>query len=93
MSTARFAIDRIAVTLHGALPTDVSVRSLEMALIERLGVWRPDVSDAASVHLGNVDLGSVAPAARLDAPMLATIIADRLTDWIDGAITQSQEDV
>lgn len=95
MSTARFAIDRIVVTLAGITPAEAerTARSLESALSERLGGWRPDVAGASPMNLGNIDLGSIALAARLDAPTLATIIGDHLIAWIDAAITRSGEDV
>jgi hypothetical protein len=93
MSTARFAIDRIAVTLQGISPAEAerTARSLEAALVERLGGWRPDIAGASPMHLGDADLGSIKLATRLDAQMLATIVADRLTAWIDGAIVRPEE--
>lgn len=85
---ARIAIDRIAVTLQGVSPAEAEStgRTLEAALIERLGGWRPDVAGSAPLTLGTVDLGSV-QLARLDAPTLATILADRLAAAINRAVS------
>jgi hypothetical protein len=91
MSAARFDIEQITVTLDGALPTAVSARSFQMALIERLGAWQPDLDGVSSLQLGNVDLGNAVSVGRLDAPGLATIVADRLIDRIGRAIARSQE--
>jgi hypothetical protein len=93
--TARFAIDRVVVTLAGIAPAEAerTARALHGALIERLGGWRPDVAGAAPLNLGVLDLGSIGLAARLDAATLAAVVGDRMMASIDAAITRSQEKV
>jgi hypothetical protein len=93
MDSARVAIEHIAVTLPGVAPGDAAVieRTLEAALIERLGGWRPDLAGAGSLAFGDVDLGSAVLARRLDGATLAEIIADRLAGWLDGAIARAKE--
>jgi hypothetical protein len=92
--TARFAIDRVVVTLAGITPAEAerTARALQGALIERLGGWRPDVAGTAPLNLGVLDLGSI-ELARLDAATLAAIVGDRMMASIDAAITRSQEKV
>jgi hypothetical protein len=93
MDGARFTIDHIAVTLPGVAAGDAAgiERTLEAALIEQLGGWRPDLAGAGSLALGDVDLGSAVLARRLDGATLAEIIADRLVGWLDGAIARAKE--
>jgi hypothetical protein len=93
MADARFTIDYIAVTLPGVSPGDAAGldRTLEAALIERLGGWRPELAGAVSLALGDVDLGSARLSRRLDGATLAEIIADRLVERLDDAIAQPKE--
>jgi len=88
MSDTSVDIDRIAVTLYGVSPTEAqgAATTLASMLRQRLAGWRPDVAGAAPVELGNVDLGSVEIGARLDAPMLTTLLADRLIAQLDRAM-------
>jgi hypothetical protein len=89
MSTNRFAIERIEVTLVGMPQADAerTARSLEAALTERLGGWRPDLS-VAPMDLGDIDLGTVDLVARLDADILATLLFERFTDRIEEAVAE-----
>ena len=88
MSATRFAIDRVEVTLVGVPPADAesTVRSLEAALMDRLGGWRPELAGAMPMHLGDVDLGIVDLSARLDAGTLATLVFERLGDRLEQAV-------
>jgi hypothetical protein len=88
MSETLVLIDRIALTLFGLSPAEAQGAADAFAplLRERLAGWRPDVAGAAPVDLGNLDLGSVDIAVRLDAPALATLLADRLIAQLDGAL-------
>ena len=93
MDGARFTIDHIAVTLPGVAPGDAAgiERTLEVALIERLGGWRPALAGAGSLALGDLDLGSAALARRIDGSTLAEIIADRLVGLLDQTIARARE--
>ncbi|GLR87952.1 hypothetical protein [Bradyrhizobium iriomotense] len=91
-------IDRIELTLFGVSPAAAqsAATELEALLRQRLAGWRPDIAGTAPVALGNLDLGRVDAAARLDAPALATLIADRLIAQLDRAFarpTAATEDV
>ncbi len=90
MSATRFAIDRVEVTLVGVPPADAesTVRSLEAALMDRLGGWRPELAGAMPMHLGDVDLGIVDLSARLDAGTLATLVFERLGDRLEQAVAE-----
>jgi hypothetical protein len=90
MSNTRVDIDRIALTLYGVSPAEAqsAATAIEALLRQRLAGWRPDVAGAAPFDLGSLDLGSVDVAARLDAPALATLIADRLIAQFDRALTR-----
>jgi len=90
MSATRFAIDRVEVTLVGVPPADAksTVRSLEAALADRLGGWRPELAGAAPMDLGDVDLGSVELSARLDAATLAALVFERLGDRLEQAVAE-----
>jgi hypothetical protein len=91
-------IDRIELTLFGISPAEAqsAATAIEALLRQRLAGWRPDIAGAAPVKLDGLDLGRVDVAARLDAPALATLIADRLIAQLDQAIARpraSTEDV
>ena len=89
MSATRFAIDRIEVTLLGVPPADAerTARSLEAALTERLGGWRPDLS-VGPMNLGDIDLGTVDLSARLDADVLATLLFECFVDRVEEAVAE-----
>jgi len=91
MSATRFALDRVEVTLLGVPPADAesTARSLEAALADRLGGWRPDLAGTMPMDLGDIDLGTVDLSARLDAATLATLLFERLADRIENAVAQS----
>jgi hypothetical protein len=93
MDGARFTIDHIRVTLPGVAPGDAAGigRTLEAALIERLGGWRPDFAGAGGLALGDVDLGSATLARQVDGATLAEIIADRLVGLLDQTIARAKE--
>jgi hypothetical protein len=91
MSSTTVDIDRIELTLYGVSPAEAQSAAAEIdALLRlRLAGWRPDMAGSAPVDLGSLDLGSINLAARLDAPALATLIADRLIGKLDRALTRS----
>ena len=93
MSAVRLAIDRITVTLLGASVSEAedAGRSLEAALLERLGGWRPRNGAEAGSDQANMDLGEVRLARRLDGRALAALIADRLVTRLDEAAQAPQE--
>jgi hypothetical protein len=88
MNDTRVDIDRVALTLYGVSPAEAqaAANSLASMLRQRLAGWRPDVAGAVPIDLGNVDLGSFDIGARFDAPMLATLLADRLIAQLDRAL-------
>ncbi len=88
MNDTRIDIDRISVTLYGVSPAEAqnAANALALLLRQRLAGWHPDVAGAAPVDLGSIDLGSVAIGARLDAPALTTLLADRLIAQFDRAL-------
>jgi hypothetical protein len=93
MSAAKFVIDRIALTLAGVAPGEAEniARTLEAALAERLGGWRPDVAGVAPLNLGTVKLEHVELPARLNTSALATIVADRLIGVLSRAIERQEK--
>jgi hypothetical protein len=95
MSATRFAVDRVEVTLAGVPPADAesTARSLEAALVERLGGWRPDVAGATPMDLGDIDLGTVDLSTRLDAATLATLLFERFADRVQDAVAQTGSSV
>jgi hypothetical protein len=90
MSAITVDIDRIELTLLGVSPAEAqsAATAIDALLRQRLAGWRPDIAGVSPVALGNLDLGRVDVAARLDAPVLATLIADRLIAQLDGALTR-----
>jgi hypothetical protein len=88
MSTTRIDIDRIELALFGVSPAEAqsATARIETLLRQRLASWRPDIAGAAPVSLGSLDLGRLDLATRLDAPALATLIADRLIAQLDQAL-------
>jgi hypothetical protein len=88
MSGTLVYIDHIALTLFGVSSVEAqgAADAFAALLRERLAGWRPDVAGAAPVELGHLDLGSVDIGDRLDAPTLATLLADRLVAQLDGAL-------
>jgi hypothetical protein len=95
MSATRFAIDRIEVTLVGVPPADAesTVRSLEAALTDRLGGWRPDLAGVMPMDLGDIDLGTVDLSARLDAATLATLLFERFADRVEETVAEPRSAV
>src|SRR5262249_62320518 len=87
MSAARFAIDRVEVTLLGVPLADAesTASALEAALMDRFGAWRPDLAGAMPMDIRGIDLGSVDLSAQLDAVTLATLLAERLGDRLEEA--------
>jgi hypothetical protein len=90
MSTATIDIDRLELALFGVSPAEAqsAAAGIEALLRQRLAGWRPDIAGAAPVNLGDLDLGRFDVATRLDAPALATLIADRLTAQLDRALAR-----
>ena len=90
MSTTRFAIDRVEVTLVGVPRADAEsmAGSLEAALMDRFRAWRPDLAGAMPMDISGLDLGSVELPAQLDAATLATLIAERLGGRLEEASAQ-----
>jgi hypothetical protein len=91
MSSTTIDIDRIELTLYGVSPAEAQLAATEIdaLLRQRLAGWRPDIAGSAPINLGNLDLGRADIGARLDAPALATLIADRLIGQLDRALTRS----
>jgi hypothetical protein len=90
MTATTVDIDRIELALFGVSPAEAqsAATAIDALLRQRLAGWRPDIAGASPVALGNIDLGRVEVAARLDGPALATLIADRLIAQLDGALTR-----
>ena len=86
MSAATVDIDRIELALFGVSPAEAesAAATIEQLLRQRLAGWRPDIAGVSPTALGNLDLGRV-DITRLDAPALATLIADRLIAQLEGA--------
>ena len=90
MSATTVDIDRIELALFGVAPAEAqsAAVSIEQLLRQRLAGWRPEFAAVSAIALGNVDLGRIDIAGRLDAPALATLIADRLIAQLDGALAE-----
>jgi hypothetical protein len=89
MIAARMTVDHIALTLVGVPQVDAvdAAQSLDRALRDRLGGWRPEIAGGAPLNLGDIDLGTI-ELARIDAPTLASIVVQRLSDRIADATAQ-----
>jgi hypothetical protein len=89
MTAARMTVDHIALTLVGVPQADAAVaaHSLDRALRDRLGGWRPEIAGGAPLDLGDIDLGTI-ELARIDAPTLASIVVQHVSDRVTHAAAQ-----
>jgi hypothetical protein len=90
MSTTTVDIDRIELALFGVSPAEAqsAATAIDALLRQLLAGWRPDIAGASPVALGNLDLGRLDVAARLDGPALSTLIADHLIAQLDRTLTR-----
>ena len=88
MSDTRIDIERIILTLYSVSPAEAegTATALAALLHQRLAHWRPEIARSAPIDLGTIDLGSVDIGARMDAPSLATLLADRLIAQLDHVV-------